>query len=82
MSFTMLLLSPDADPSWPAKIRQAVPGALAKICADPKGALADIESADAVFGAVPPELFARAKRLRWICANRAGLAVPTSMMRW
>src|SRR5215472_15559876 len=73
MSFTMLLLSPDADPSWPAKIRQAVPGARAKICADPKDALADIESADAVFGAVPPELFARAKKLRWICANRAGL---------
>jgi phosphoglycerate dehydrogenase-like enzyme len=73
MSFTILLLSPDAEPSWPAKIRQAVPGALAKICAAPKDALADIESADAVFGAVPPELFARAKRLRWICANRAGL---------
>ena len=73
MSFTMLLLSPDADPAWPAKIRQAVPGARAKICADPKDALADIESADAVFGAVPPELFARAKKLRWICANRAGL---------
>lgn len=73
MSFTMLLLSPDAEPSWPAKIRQAVPGALAKICADPKDALAEIERADAVFGAVPPELFARAKKLRWICANRAGL---------
>ena len=33
----ILLLSPDADPSWPEKIRQAVPGAVAKIYADPKG---------------------------------------------
>src|ERR1700731_5245926 len=53
MSFTMLLLSPDADPSWPEKIRQAAPGAA--------------------YGTVPPELFARAKKLRWICASRAGL---------
>jgi phosphoglycerate dehydrogenase-like enzyme len=73
MSFTMLLLSPDADPSWSEKIRQAVPGAVVKIYADPRDALADIENADAAFGTVPPELFARAKRLRWICASRAGL---------
>jgi phosphoglycerate dehydrogenase-like enzyme len=73
MSFTMLLLSPDADPSWPEKIRQTVPGAVARICADPKDALADIGNADAAYGTVPPELFARAKKLRWICASRAGL---------
>jgi phosphoglycerate dehydrogenase-like enzyme len=73
MSFTILLLSPDADPSWPEKIRQAVPGAIAKVFADPKDALADIETADAAYGTVPPELFARAKKLRWICASRAGL---------
>jgi phosphoglycerate dehydrogenase-like enzyme len=73
MSFTILLLSPDADPSWPEKIRQAVPGAVAKIYADAKDALADIETADAAYGTVPPELFARAKKLRWICASRAGL---------
>src|SRR5215470_6663538 len=73
MSFTILLLSPDADPSWPEKIRQAAPGAVAKIYSDPKDALADIETADAAYGTVPPELFARAKRLRWICASRAGL---------
>ena len=73
MSFTILLLSADADPSWPDKIREAVPGAIAKIYADPNDALADIETADAAFGTVPPELFARAKRLRWICASRAGL---------
>jgi len=73
MSFAVLLLSPDADPSWPEKIRPAVPGAVPKIYADPNDALADIERADAVYGTVPPELFARVKRLRWICASRAGL---------
>jgi phosphoglycerate dehydrogenase-like enzyme len=73
MSFTILLLSPDADPSWPEKISRAVPGAVAKIYADPEAAIADIETADAAYGTVPPELFARAKKLRWICASRAGL---------
>src|SRR5258706_2342978 len=73
MSFTILLLPPDPDPSWPEKISRAVPGAVAKIYADPKDALADIETADAAYGTVPPELFARAKTLRWIWASRAGL---------
>src|ERR1700720_2069949 len=73
MSFKILLLSPDADPSWPEKISRAVPGAVAKAYADPKDALADIETAHAAYGAVPPELFARAEKLRWICASRAGL---------
>jgi phosphoglycerate dehydrogenase-like enzyme len=73
MSFTILLLSPEADPSWPDRISKAVPGAVAKIYADPKDAFGDIETADAAYGTVPPELFARAKKLRWICASRAGL---------
>ncbi len=73
MSFTILLLSPDADPSWLEKIGGAVPGAAAKAYAGPKAALADIETADAAYATVPPELFARAKRLRWICASRADL---------
>jgi phosphoglycerate dehydrogenase-like enzyme len=73
MSFTILLLSPDADPSWPEKISRAVPGAVVKAYGAPEDALADIETADAAYGTVPPELFARAKKLRWICASRAGL---------
>jgi phosphoglycerate dehydrogenase-like enzyme len=73
MSFTILLLSSDADPSWPEKISRAVPGAVAKIYATPEEALPDIETADAAYGTVPPELFSRAKKLRWICASRAGL---------
>ncbi|HXJ82509.1 MAG TPA: D-2-hydroxyacid dehydrogenase [Candidatus Methylomirabilis sp.] len=73
MTFKILLLPPDVDDSWLEKIRQAVPGAVVKAFRDPQDARADIEDADAAYGTVPPELFARAKKLRWICAARAGL---------
>jgi phosphoglycerate dehydrogenase-like enzyme len=73
MSFKILLLSPDADPSWPEKIRREVPGAIVKAFPNPADALDDIADADAAYGTVPPELFARAKKLRWICASRADL---------
>src|SRR5262249_35301113 len=59
MSFKILLLRPDVDMSWPEKIRQAVPGAIVKAFGDPKDAFTDIEDADAAYGTVPPELFAR-----------------------
>src|SRR6201997_1694704 len=73
MSFKILLLAPDVDPSWPEKIRHAVPGVVVETFVDPKDAAEDIADADAAYGTVPPELFARARKLRWICAARAGL---------
>ena len=73
MSFKILLLAPDADPSWPEKIRRAVPGVVVNTFSDPQDALDDIADADAAYGTVPPELLARARKLRWICAARAGL---------
>src|SRR5215813_15554068 len=73
MSFKIVLLPPDVDASWPEKIWQTVPGAVAKVFGDPQDALTDIEDADAAYGTVPPALFARARKLRWICAARAGL---------
>jgi phosphoglycerate dehydrogenase-like enzyme len=73
MSFKIVLLSPDADASWPEKIQRVAPGAVVKVFRNPQDALDDIADADAAYGTVPPELFARAKRLRWICAARAGL---------
>ena len=54
-------------PTRREKISQAVAGAVAK------DALADIETAGAAYGAAPPELLARAKKLRRICASPAGL---------
>ena len=47
MSFKILLLAPDVDPSWPEKIRRAVPGVVVKNFVDPKDAVADIVDADA-----------------------------------
>jgi hypothetical protein len=57
------------DPSWPVeeKMRTTVPGAIVTAFADPNDGSADIETADAVYGTVPPELFVPAKKLRWIC---------------
>ena len=73
MSFKILLLAPDVDPSWPEKIRRAVPGVVVKAFVDPKDAAEDIVDADATYGTVPPELLVRATKLRGICAARAGL---------
>jgi hypothetical protein len=73
MSFKILLLSPDAEPSWPEKLRRAVPGIVVRAFSDPQHALDEIADADAAYGTVPPQLFARAAKLRWICAARAGL---------
>src|ERR1700720_94676 len=73
MSFKILLLAPDVDASWPEKIRRAVPGVVVKGFVDPKDAADDIVDADAAYGTVSPELLARATKLRWICAARAGL---------
>src|SRR5438128_12623165 len=73
MSFKIVLLPPDVDASWPEKIRQAVPGAVVKAFENPQDPRLDIEDADAAYGTVPPELFAGAKKLRWICAGRASL---------
>jgi phosphoglycerate dehydrogenase-like enzyme len=50
-----------------------VPGVDVKAFADPQDVVDDITHADATYGTVPPELLARAKKLRWICAARAGL---------
>jgi hypothetical protein len=64
MSFKILLLAPDVDPSWPEKIRRAVPGVVVKAFADPKDASDDIVDADAAYGSHPPELLACAKPKR------------------
>ncbi|MBO0738148.1 MAG: hypothetical protein J2P48_16500 [Alphaproteobacteria bacterium] len=50
--------------------RGARRGGQIKAFVDPKHAAAD---ADVAYGTVPPELLARATKLRWICAARAGL---------
>jgi hypothetical protein len=73
MSFKMVLLPPDIGEGWPDKIRHAVPGARVEAFPDPAAALDAIVDADAAYGTVPRDLLARAGKLRWTAAPRAGL---------
>jgi phosphoglycerate dehydrogenase-like enzyme len=72
MSFKMILLPPVAQERWAAVIREAVPEARVVICPDAAAAAAEAADADAAFGTVPPEVLARAGRLRWLQAPAAG----------
>jgi phosphoglycerate dehydrogenase-like enzyme len=72
MSLKMVLLPPGYDPDWLERIRAAEPGFEVKVIADPKNAFRDMEDTDCAYGDVPPELFARAKKLRWIQCYAAG----------
>ena len=73
MGFKMVLLPPGLMDDWPDKIRNAVPGCDVKLFHQADEAIYDLEDADAAYGTVPPELFSRAKKLRWIAAPMAGL---------
>jgi phosphoglycerate dehydrogenase-like enzyme len=71
MTFKMAILPPDSQPEWPEMIRAAVPGAVIQVFKMPEEAASFIEDADCAYGFVPPELFSRAKKLRWIQCNAA-----------
>jgi phosphoglycerate dehydrogenase-like enzyme len=67
--FKLVLMPPEYEPDWPQAIARAVPECVVATYAGES----DLADADAVFGTLPPELFAQAPRLRWIAAARAGL---------
>jgi phosphoglycerate dehydrogenase-like enzyme len=69
----MVLLPPYAEADWPDRIRAEIPGAVVDAYERPEDAAEAIVAADAAYGTVPPELFARAERLRWLQAPLAGL---------
>jgi len=71
MSFKMVLL-PSVSHALADRVREAVPGADVVACADLDQAAMAIVDADAAFGTLPPELLARATRLRWLQAPMAG----------
>lgn len=73
MSFRIVLLPPYVEPSWPTVLADAVPGIGVAAFDRPEDAADAIGEADAAYGTVPPELFERAGRLRWIAAPLAGL---------
>lgn len=79
MSFRIVILPPYAEPDWPERLAEVVPGIDVAAFDDPgdptqtdalRAAVADT---DAVYGNLPPDLFETARQLRWICAPLAGL---------
>lgn len=57
---------------WPQRLKEAVPGIRVSFCRSVGEAMGPIEDADAAFGDIVPELFERAKKLRWIACRQAG----------
>jgi phosphoglycerate dehydrogenase-like enzyme len=72
MAFKMVLLPPGWQEHWPELIQEAVPGAEVVACRSAPEALDEIVDADAAYGTLPPDLLARAQRLRWLQAPMAG----------
>lgn len=72
MKLTMALLPPDIIDDWEEKIRAAVPGAEVRTFASPDEVGGYIEEITCAYGFVPPELFRRAKNLKWIQCYAAG----------
>jgi phosphoglycerate dehydrogenase-like enzyme len=71
MPFKMAILPPEYQDEWPEEIRKAVPGAVVEVFKTAEEAEAFIQDADCAYGYVTPELFARARKLRWIQSNAA-----------
>jgi phosphoglycerate dehydrogenase-like enzyme len=72
-AFTFLMLPPQTDLTrqWAKRLTDSVPGMNLVVAEDADTAAAAIVTADAVFGTLPPELLAKAQRLRWLQAPQA-----------
>jgi phosphoglycerate dehydrogenase-like enzyme len=72
-AFTFLMLPPQTDLTrqWAKRLNDSVPGMNLVVAEDADTAAAAIVTADAVFGTLPPELLAKAQRLRWLQAPQA-----------
>jgi phosphoglycerate dehydrogenase-like enzyme len=78
MSYKLLLYRDEAYPDshiadrYPAALKEMLPGVEVVLARSRAEADAHIATVDAAFGNLPPELFARAQRLRWIQGPQAG----------
>jgi phosphoglycerate dehydrogenase-like enzyme len=78
MAFKLLILRSAERPEthvadgWPALLAAALPDVEVRFARSEAEAMPLIEDADAAFGAIGPELFSRAKRLRWVACPQAG----------
>jgi phosphoglycerate dehydrogenase-like enzyme len=71
--FTLLMLPPQRDLTreWAKRLVDTVPGMNIVVAEDKETAAAAIVTADAAFGTLPPDLLAKAQRLRWLQAPQA-----------
>jgi phosphoglycerate dehydrogenase-like enzyme len=71
--FTFLILPPQRDLTreWAKRLAGSVPGMQILVAEDNQEAAAAIVTADAAFGTLPPDLLAKAQRLRWLQAPQA-----------
>ena len=78
MGFKLLLLNvgqsrePQQIDEWPSKLKQAIPDIEVNLCRSVEEAMEVIGEADAAYGTVVPELFERARNLKWIACPQAG----------
>ena len=77
MGFRLMMLSggehePFYVPTWPERLREAVPDIQIDICDSIDEAKKHIPEADAGFGNIVPELFELGRNLRWIMSPWAG----------
>lgn len=72
-TFTFLMLPPQSDlyRSWAQRLSGSVPGLRIVVAEDRQTAEQEIATADAAFGTLPPDLLAKARRLRWLQAPQA-----------
>ncbi len=73
MATTFVFLPPQTNKNqeWAIRLQAEVPELSVVLADDLVVAEREISSADAVFGYLPPELLAKAKRLRWLQAHQA-----------
>jgi phosphoglycerate dehydrogenase-like enzyme len=78
MAFTLLILRSEERPEthiadgWPARLAAELPDVTVRFARSEAEAMEQIEDADAAFGMIGPELFGRARRLRWLACPQAG----------
>jgi phosphoglycerate dehydrogenase-like enzyme len=79
MAFKLLLLSDGdsvesqtAEREWPARLKAELPEIEVHAAISPAAAEAVIAEVDAAYGYLPPEVFAQARKLRWLASPQAG----------
>jgi phosphoglycerate dehydrogenase-like enzyme len=72
-AFTFLMLPPQTTLTrqWATRLADTIPGMKLIFAEDADAAAAAIVTTDAAFGTLPPDLLAKAQRLRWLQAPQA-----------